>query len=357
MTEQNISMFDGLTSANIAAYWQTRQQQEAPYLGEILFPNTKQTNSLVEFYKGMTQSPRPLAPSSLDAQAIVRDRQGFAKVQAEAKFFKEAKYIDENLRRELSNLQGSNDTTRRQIVMERIFDDSSELLRGAALQREIVRMQLLTTGRFSVQGNGLTVTEDYKMATGHQAKARGNNWGQSGSDPFADIDQAIYTIGTDTGITIERAIMNRTTFRTLQANETVKSTLLANNSNTAAVSLPKSALLDYLQGELDVQVQVYDKGYQNLATGTFEKFIPDGMVVFIPVGELGRTVFTSTPEETDLALSGAADVSIVDTGVTVTTSTKVDPVTKETKVTQSFIPSFEQIDSVYILDTAHYTGK
>ena len=355
MANNMMSMFDDLSAANIASYWMTRQQQEAPYLGEVLFPNTKQTSSHVEFYKGLTRAPKPLAPSALDAQAIVRDRQGFDKIGVDTGFFKEAKYLDENLRRELLNVAGSSDQARQDIILRRIFDDSSELLRGAALTREIARMGLLTAGGYTLAGNGQSYTVDYGMDAKHQAKASNANWKQTGSNPFDDIRQAIDTIGTDTGSTLTRAVMNRATFLALLSNDTVKSTLLANNANTAAVSLPSNVLTGYLQDEFGIAVQVYDKGYTD-ASGNFVHFIGDGMISFLPDGDLGQTVFSPTSEEVDLAYDSTASVSLVDTGVAVATYRRQDPVTVETKVSQAFVPTFEQIDSVYVLDAFHYTG-
>lgn len=352
----NMSMFDDLSAANIASYWMTRQQQEAPYLGEVLFPNTKQMSSHVEFYKGLTRAPKPLAPSALDAQAIVRDRQGFDKIGVDTGFFKEAKYLDENLRRELLNVAGSSDQTRRDIILRRIFDDSSELLRGAALTREIARMGLLTGGKFTLAGNGQSYTVDYGMDAKHQAKAANANWKQTGSNPFDDIREAIDKIGTDTGATLTRAVMNRATFLALLSNNTVKSTLLANNANTSAVSLPRNVLTSYLQDEFGINVQVYDKGYTD-ASGNFVHFIDDGIISFLPDGDLGQTVFSPTSEEVDLAYDPTASVSMVDTGVAVATYRRQDPVTVETKVSQAFVPTFEQIDSVYVLDAFHYTGS
>ena len=46
-----------------------------------------------------------------------------------------------------------------------------------------------------------------------------------------------------------------------------------------------------------------------------------------------------------------ANVSIVDTGVAITTVQKADPVQVETIVSMICLPSFEAADQVYILDT------
>lgn len=356
MADRTISMFDEVTASNIASYWETREQLEEPYLGEVLFPDAKQESSEVEWYKGKSNAPKPLAPSALDVQAIARPRQGFDGVRQNAIYFKESKYLDEKERIELRNLSASADKTRADFVLNHIFDDRTDLLRGASLTREIARMSLLTTGAWKVSGNGVITNVNYEMPSNHMGKATNANWKQSGSNPIDDLRAAAYQIGVDTGATITRVVMNRATFLALLNNNTVKSTLLANNANTAAVSIPQSALTGYLQDELGLTVQVYDKGYYG-TDGKYKSFIADGLAVLMPNGELGRTVFAATPEETDLSLNSEAQVSIVDTGVAVATYTHKDPVTVETKVSQFFVPTFEQIESVYVLDGFHYSGS
>ena len=73
-------------------------------------------------------------------------------------------------------------------------------------------------------------------------------------------------------------------------------------------------------------------------------------MVLFPSGTLGKTWFGTTPEESDLMTGANASVSIVDTGVAITTMKHDDPVNVETKVTMICLPSFEQADQVYILD-------
>ena len=70
----------------------------------------------------------------------------------------------------------------------------------------------------------------------------------------------------------------------------------------------------------------------------------------IPDGTLGNTWFGTTPEESDLLTSGVANVSIVDTGVAITTVTETDPVNVNTKVTMICLPDFPTADQVFIYD-------
>ena len=79
--------------------------------------------------------------------------------------------------------------------------------------------------------------------------------------------------------------------------------------------------------------------------------MPDDTFVLFPSGSIGNTWFGTTPAESDLMGGSAANVSVTDTGVAVTTAQKVDPVQVETIVSQICLPSFEAADQVYIMDT------
>lgn len=350
------SIFDNLTSANIASYWNEKAAERAPYLGDFLFPSVKQQSSVIEFYRGLSRAPKPLSPTALGAETIMRDRQGLDKVIANSSSYKNGKYLDEEIKLQLADLASSNNPALYRLVMSRIFSDSADLLEGAALRREIARMQLLLTGKFDVAGNGQIVSQDYKMKPEHMGFANKAPWTADGSTPVDDIQRAIDRIGEDQGTTITRAVMNRRTFRALIRNNQVKSTLLANNANTAAVAVPRREVEGYLDDEFGLEVTTYDKYYTD-DNGKLQYFIPDGKVAFIPATTLGRTVFTPTPEEAEPALSKTADVAFADTGVAIVTSRIIDPVTVSTKVAERFAPTFESIDDVFIFDAFNADPK
>ena len=109
-------------------------------------------------------------------------------------------------------------------------------------------------------------------------------------------------------------------------------------------------VIDYLMDELPDGIAINDERYLDEA-GDVQKYVPDDVFVLLPPQTLGKTWFGTTPEESDLMTSGVANVTIVDTGVAVTTVTHSDPVNVETKVTQICLPSFEAADEVFIIDT------
>ena len=78
-------------------------------------------------------------------------------------------------------------------------------------------------------------------------------------------------------------------------------------------------------------------------------FYPDDRASFLPASTLGSTWYGTTPEEADLVAKTGIDVTIVNTGVAVTTLIKEHPVNVETIVSEIVLPSFEQMMEVGIL--------
>lgn len=343
------SIFDEINATDLGTYWTNLRQNQAPWLWQTLFPAKKQLSSDFSFYRGKSRAPKALAPSAFGAQAVMRDRQGFDKVSDRTRYFKEGKYIDEVMRQDLLRLAENATESQKNIVNNNIFDDMNELLDGAVLMQEIMRNQIVQTGKINVFGNGQTVNDvDYQMLATHRVVAK-NAWGSAGSNPFDDIDQAQYIVGTDSDQDLTRAVMNRTTFRAALHDANVKGTLLYDNGQLENVTLTSKQFTEYMLAEYGIEFVVYDKHYTAL-DGTIRQWIPDGRVIMMPDGDLGNTIISTTPEEADLIGTTAADVSIVQSGIAISTMTTADPVNKKINVSQQLMPSFEQIDGVYILD-------
>lgn len=342
------NIFDLVNSPAIAAYWQGRTIDVKPYLGEEVFPNAKQLGMDITWYKGSRGANVALRPATLDSKVIPRGRKGFQEVRNRALYFKESKYIDEDLRQQLLLLSQTNNAAYQEII-RKIFDDQTELLDGASLSREIMRMQAIINGKVELNDSGQKYIVDYGMNAEHRGTAR-VAWDEDTANPLDDFDFAQTKIGEDEGIEIKRAIMNRKTWNKLVSNERIKASILANNANTALASIPKQVMLDYIYDQFGIQIAIYNKGYQT--SDGLVHFIPDDTVAFLPDGALGETIFGTTPEEADLNASNVANVSIVDTGVAITSMVKADPVNVETKVSQFVLPSFEHIDEIYVMDVS-----
>lgn len=340
------SIFDLVTSNYIVSYWNERNNQETEnLLGEELWPSQQKLGLDLKWIKGSMGLPIVLKPSAYDVVALKRDRIGFDKVSTEMPFFKESIMIDEELRQQLNMVLETGNSVYIDSIMNRIFDDNTQLLRGARAQRERMRMSLLTTGGISISANGQSYEYDYGLKP-YQKVEVVKSW----SDPTADIVKDIRdwqdSVEDETGNRPTRAVCSPICFEYIVNCNLVKNAIWGTDS-VAPVSRQK--VLSYLKTELGLSVAIYSKKFID-ETGAKKKYIPDDTFVLIPEGKLGTGWFGTTPEQSDLMSGSAANVTITDVGVAVTTVKKTDPVNVDTKVSMIYLPSFEAIDNIIIAD-------
>jgi hypothetical protein len=341
-----MNIFDLIQASDIAAYYTSTPDQEPPYLGDELFPASKQLGMELSYIKGSNNTPVALSPSNFDAKVIPRGREGFAEITNDMPFYKESTYIDEKTRQKLLMVQSTNNPAYQDAILNHIFQDNLKLVKAAHVSREIAAMQALTTGKATISGNGVSHVYDYYMPAGNKVTAA-KAWNESGANPLKDIRDAKTYMSHTTGTTLSRAVMNQATWDALLANDIMRDTILGKNTGSAV--LLDTQLSAFLASNTGITYVIYDKGYKD-ANNAFHSYIPDGLVAFLPAGNLGNTYFGTTPEEADLmGHAGSSNVSLVDTGVAITSMLREDPVNVEVKVSQLTLPSFEMADSVYIL--------
>ena len=120
------------------------------------------------------------------------------------------------------------------------------------------------------------------------------------------------------------------------------------SNKTKQLYTAKSDGKEIFSSELGISIIVYSKQYKK-EDGTAAKFYPDGFATLIPSGALGNTWYGTTPEERTLMGSGEADVSIVNTGVAVAVTVTNDPVHTKTTASEIVLPSYERMDSTYVI--------
>lgn len=336
------TIFDFVNANEMVSYWETLTKDRQPYLGETLFPAQKKLGLDLKWIKGSAGLPVVLKPSAFDAGAVPRPRIGFDKLSAEMPFFKESMYIDEELRQQLNMVLETGNQAYIDAVLNRIFNDNTILLEGAAARREQMRMMALTTGAISITANGQNYSYDYGMPSNHKVTV-GTSWSNTSADIGADILAGQDKIEDDTGVRPTRAVCSRKTWGYMLKNDLFKKAI------SDKVLMTDAVLKQMLQDVYGLEVVVYSKRYNNDSKEA-TRYVPDDTFVLFPSGSLGTTWFGTTPEESDLMGKAVANVSITDVGVAVTSVNKTDPVNVETKVTMISLPSFEAADQVYILD-------
>jgi len=342
------TIYESVQAPIIATYWNEKLSERAPFVGETLFPDKKQLGLKLSWIKGAFGSQASLKLSAFDAKAIRRDRIGFEEVSEKMPFFKEAMAINEEDRQKLNEVLASGNQAKIDIITNKIYDDTTTLLGLARVSRERMRMQALTTGLISLASNGQELTVDYGVPVGQKTQV-GVSWSNIAATIISDINTALDVVEDVTGNRPTRALCGRTVFANILKNTEIKNAMSVFTGGKAI--LTESIAKSYILEMTGLEIAIYTKKYMNEA-GTMVNYIPNDVFVMFPVGDLGNTYFGTTPEESDLLNSPIANVSIVDTGVAVTTTNKVDPVNVDTKVSMICLPSFEKANEIYILDTA-----
>lgn len=339
------SIYELVTAQNIAAYWEEKNQNAQPLLGETLFPKKKRLGTKLEWIKGANNQPVALRTSTFDAKAIRRDREGIDQYDTKMPFFKESKYIDEEMRQELNNLIASNNQEVINAILTNIYDDEAELIDASEISLERMRMEALTTGTITLADNGQSYEYDYQLDAAQKVTST-SDWSSANADILGDIVKIVEDAKAR-GVNITRAVCNSSVAKNFRTNTAIKNAVYVFANGTVPVTTARA--LDYIYNETGVRFYVYDNVYVNESKQAV-KYVPDSTVVFMADGDLGYTNMGTTPEESDLRNNLNADVAIVNGGVAVTTSQIVDPVNVETKVSMVALPSFEKANNVVILD-------
>ena len=350
------SIMDLVSAKALTTYWQETVSNRIPYLGEGLFPAKKKMGLDLAWIKGYKGLPIALKPSHFDTKATVRDRIGVKKIETEMPFFREAMTIKERDRQELLRFRENDNQNLYSSIINEIFDDRAQLIEGALIQSERMRMQLLVNGKINIVANNVDYSYNYDVdgdwQTNNYEELSGTSlWTDTtNSTPLEDIREMQQKIVDLTGVKPVRAIMTQKTFNYLLQNKSIKIAInpLANGANLVREAELKSLLLS----ELGLNVAVYDKKFKD-ETGATKNFYPDGYITLLPASTLGNTYYGTTPEEADLQSANFnGDVSIVETGVAVTTINIPHPVNKETIVSEIVLPSFERMNEVATIKVA-----
>lgn len=348
---------DVYTAQAIAAIHTEVASNKIAYLGAGLFPTKKKMGLDLKWVKTIGGLPISLAPSNFDAVSTIRSREGFKVTETQMPFFRESKIIKEEDEQEIMRLQDTSDPYASE-VLDRVFNDAEDLVDGADVVPERMRMQLLTPAdgspKISIKADNTTYAYnydpngDYKKNNFAEIQSTTDKWEDiENSNPLDDISEAKDTVEGNSGDTIAIAIVSRKTMNLIKKNKNVRSAILAQNA-TPNVLVTDAKVKELFKDEFGIDLIVYTKKYRT-EDGKTEQFFADGFCTLLPSGTLGNTWKGTTPEERTLMGNSDADVSIVDNGIAIAVSVTNDPVHTKTTVSEIVLPSYERMDSTYVI--------
>ena len=330
------------------------------FIGEKLFPVLKRKGLKLDFIKGSHGAPCELRPAALDTTAFVRPRIPVSENETKIPFFKEAMKFTEQERQELTETLRVHGDDENFIngLMRHYYRQYSDLLAGADVDCEKMRMSLLAYGKIDIVWNkdGANINEEFNFdttgswATNNTHTLTGTStWTEENKatcDPVKDISDCRKMHKMKNGVITTRILMNSETFsRICQADATRKAIKpLGGNILDREVE-------DYIKDATKSELIFNDAIYKN-ANGENAKYYPDGKVTLLPAYTLGHTNYGTTPTEFDI-LNGKNNLhshGMYNDGVCVYTNETIDPVNIKTIVEMLALPSFEEMDSVFVLN-------
>ncbi len=358
---------EAFTARALGVAWNNYQQTlgTAPYLGRSFFGTDKKTGLDLRFIKGRKGLPVALKASNFDAKAPLRDPIGFKDIQNEMPFFREGYVVTEKDEQEyMKYLDAENSNLANQVLRE-IMKNPMDLILGADVVPERMIWQLMAPvdgiPKIDVVvdgGNRYTIDytgddgADYKK-TNYIELTGTSMWSDSANaTPIQDLVDAQEQHKENTGETLTTFSMNQKTWKQFVNAEDTRKQVQGILAYQNGIRIKDSEVKSYLLDNYGITVLVYNKLYIG-EDGASHKFIPDGVVSaksdVVPM--LGTVTYGTTPEERSGSLAKGT-LAIVNTGVSVYTYTTEHPVNTHCVVSEIVLPTYENMDSVFIMKVA-----
>ena len=337
------------------------ESNRIPFMGQAWFPNRKKMGidlKWIKIHKGLGVA---LKPSNFDALPTIRTREGIAMTKEEMPFFRESMLVKEQDMIDIMRVRESGDPYIN-AVLESIYDDTNNLIDGADISAERMRMQLLcpTGGELGIKiGTVDNMIHNYDYDPDGSWKAKhyveistaSDKWdAPTTAKPLNDLRTGIQYLAS-LGVTAQYVLGNSTTFDMLLECDQVKDALVT-IMGTNVGFLDTQTVEEIIRRKLKVELMPYDKMFKDY-DGSEQKFYPDNYVTIIGSGQLGSTWYGTTPEERTLMGDPKVDVSVLDRGVAIAVKTDYGPpVQVSTTASQIVLPSFEGMDSIYVIKVA-----
>lgn len=346
----------------IAAYMTEAQSNRIPFLLEAYFPNKKKMGIDLKWIKAHKGLGVALKPSNLDALPPVRPRGQAQMTKEQMPLYRESMVIKEHDLIEISRIKEASDPYL-QPVVDSMYDDVNTLIDGAEISAEWMRSQLFapingemqismgtadnTVYLYDYDPDGTWKSKNYLELTG------GDTWDNPTAKPLNDVRKATQYLSS-IGTTATTIIGNSTTFDYLLENEQVKNALISITGQTINF-IDETTVEEVLRRKMRLEWIAYDKMFEDY-DGNQKKFYPDDYITILGNGQLGNTWRGTTPEE--LTTIGnfmnipkaPVDITVLESGIAVAIQNEYKPsFTVTTTASQIVLPSFEGMDSIFVI--------
>lgn len=324
-----------------------------PYKGNALFPDVKTPNLEAEYYRLSQGSALPTVAQvhAFDTEAAIGTRPTLEKVTVEKFLIKEKINQSEKAQEYIKN--GVDETGLKGFI----FDDMGRLADSVVARAELMKQDVMATGKIHIKENNLNFVIDLGVPADNYVTA---NWSDPEHNILGDI-MKWKKIAKDQGQTITRAQTSDKILGFMQVNKGIQIAINGTLGVGAFVTIDQVNTL--MQKMFGFTIETNEDVYATLekqANGTLKRkstrFFPEDkftMYTSSANGKIGTGLWGVTPEE--LAY-GAWSEKSKKQFVTITQWETPDPVAVWTKASGVFVPVIQNPEGM-IIATITFDGE
>ncbi|MDK0754723.1 major capsid protein [Clostridium perfringens] len=309
-----------------------------PRIGEILFPPKKIQGIKLDIITGADGLPVTASVHAFDSATELASREAIEAGGAKLALIKRKIRIGEE---DIIMINSPRTKMEQDMAIDKLFNDSETMVESVKTRAEAMRMELLTTGEININENGLAIKLDYKVPRTNKLTF---DWSdEATAKPFDDIKKMTRAIKKASGFAPDTILTSEAIIDKICACVSVRKAILGVNfesildidtlnAKMKALRLPKLQVY----GDNDsYRVQKKDGKYES------KQFIPDNVMSFFKIGQLGESIYGLTAEEIELIGSNQIDEAKMVGNIFVGVEKTTDPVARYTKAATTFLPTLK----------------
>lgn len=315
------------------------------YLGDVIFPDRKTQHFKAEYLSMAAgdQLPTMALIHGLDTEAHIASRPALERVTVEKLFIKEKINQSESLR-----MAQENGITDDSALLDQVFNDWARLAENVRCRTEAAKMEVLSTGKMTVNENGLNFAVNFSVPTANSNLTLDLSTAQK--DALGQI-MAIVEKAREKGMTISGMVTSSKVLSKLLTNEGISRAIYGGAGAGAMVTRSQlSTLFNDLFGFSVIRTN--DLRYNTeTKTGakTTKRFFAENKVSFLAsyngLQDFGVGLWGVTPEE--ITLGGWTGKS-AEQFITLTQWTEQDPTAVWSKASALFTPVLPNPEGLFI---------
>ena len=335
-----MNLLTALTNEEMLSFSQDLSIARPNLMGDLLFPDMKTENLVAEYRRLLADGKLPVMANvhAFDVEARIGVRPTWEEVKVEKLLIKEKINLSERVRL-LKNTGVNSDDA----ILKYVFDDMGRLANNVKTRTEVAKMELVGTGKVTVNENNLSLEIDYGFTSSDKDTA---DWSDDTADVLGDIQGWVDTM-KDNGQPADTIVTSTTVLRRMQKNTDIVGAVYGSDTGRLVSQAQVQALFAELFGINKILIN--DNKYQTLgADGTLTKvrYVAESAFTLISSvgGQAGKGLWGVTPEEEAL---GQFNEKSLRQFITVANWATEDPVAVWTKATGVFIPVLPYSNSMF----------